>query len=139
MSKDLMALKGLFKIDEIKNDNNIFRFHYKLTVIFLSTFATIISLYWPKLNWPWENFNILILKYRKQYVGDPIDCYAGGNMEMFKDKEGAKILDDYCWIHSTFTLPNEPGIKHNSEMQLVGMGTFNEEDEPVIYHKYYQV
>ena len=60
-------------------------------------------------------------------------------MEMFKDKEGAKILDDYCWIHSTFTLPNEPGIKHNSEMQLVGMGTFNEEDEPVIYHKYYQV
>ena len=39
-----MALKGLFKLDPVKNDNNIFRLHYKLTVLFLATFATLTSL-----------------------------------------------------------------------------------------------
>jgi len=54
---------------------------------------------------------------------------------MFKD---TNVLDNYCWIHSTYTLPNQPGIKYNNEMKLAGMGT-QKEDEPVIYHKYYQV
>jgi len=45
MLSDFSALKDFFKIDAIKSDTNIFRFHYKLTVIFLVTFATIISLY----------------------------------------------------------------------------------------------
>lgn len=87
MLPDLMALKGFFKIDKVKNDNNVFRCHYKLTVIFLLTFATIISL--------------------KQYVGDPIDCFVEGSAALAQKDN--KVLDNYCWIHSTFTLPNNTG------------------------------
>lgn len=111
-----MVLKGFFKLDNVKNDNNIFRCHYKLTVLFLVTFTTLISL--------------------KQYVGDPIDCFVEGNSQLTQKDNNA--LDNYCWIHSTFTLPNNTGVKHNGQMGVPGMGT-PKEGEPIMYHKYYQV
>ena len=107
MLADLSALKGLFKVDKIKVDNPLFRCHYKLTVIILATSATLISL--------------------KQYVGDPIDCFVSNNE---KSPITADILDTYCWIHSTHTLPNQPG-------PIPGLGT-PKEDDFVRYHKYYQ-
>ena len=115
MLPDLSSLKSLFKLDPIKNDNDIFRLHYKATVLFLATFATLTSL--------------------KQYVGDPIDCFSDA---VDKDKFPSQALDTYCWIHSTFTLPNNPGSLKNGAMPLPGMGTPKEE-EPITYHKYYQV
>jgi len=84
MLPDFSALKSFFKLDLIKNDNDIFRLHYKATVLFLALFATLTSL--------------------KQYVGDPIDCFADA-AHKFPDN----ALDTYCWIHSTFTLPENPG------------------------------
>lgn len=113
MLPDFTTLKSFFKLDTIKNDNDIFRLHYKATVLFLATFATLTSL--------------------KQYVGDPIDCFADGDPKRFP--EGA--LDTYCWIHSTFTLPNNPGSLKNGAMPLPGMGTPKEEDATK-YHRYYQ-
>jgi hypothetical protein len=102
--------------DAIKNDNNIFRLHYKATVIFLVTFATLVSL--------------------NQYVGDPIDCFIDGSSNK-KLTEGS-LLDTYCWIHSTYTLPNNPGNVKSESKPLPGLGT-PKEGELVKYHKYYQV
>lgn len=113
MLPDLMSLKGLFKIDPIKTDNNIFRCHYKLTVIFLAASATLVSL--------------------NQYVGDPIDCFINAESSPFPNK----VLDNYCWIHSTHTLPNQPGMKGEGSMPIPGLGT-PKEGEQMIYHKYYQ-
>lgn len=109
MLPDLMALKGLFKIDPIVTDNVIFKCHYKLTVLILAASATLISL--------------------KQYVGDPIDCFisAGGS------PIPGDVLDTYCWIHSTHTLPNQP----DNQPAIPGMGT-PKEGEELRYHKYYQ-
>ena len=44
MLPDFSALKSFFKLDPIKNDNDIFRLHYKATVLFLALFATLTSL-----------------------------------------------------------------------------------------------
>lgn len=112
MLPDLMALKGIFKVETIRTDNNIFRCHYKLTVIILSVSATLISL--------------------KQYVGDPIDCFISGVKD--KDPISGEVLDTYCWIHSTHTLPNQPP---GQEMPIPGLGT-PKEGEELRYHKYYQ-
>jgi hypothetical protein len=113
MLKDLDSLKGILKINPIKVDGNIFRCHYKLTVIFLALSATLISL--------------------KQYVGDPIDCIINAE----KSPVTSDVLDQYCWIHSTHTLPNEPGMKTNGSRPIQGLGTPKEEEQ-LIYHKYYQ-
>lgn len=114
MLPDLASLQGLFKIEKIKTDDSNFRFHYKLTVIFLTVSATLISL--------------------KQYVGDPIDCFISSS------KDGpipSDVLDTYCWIHSTHTLPNEPGSRADGAMPIPGLGT-PKENEQMRYHKYYQ-
>ena len=34
----------------------------------------------------------------RQYIGDPIDCIVEG--------VPGNVMDTYCWIHSTFTIPN---------------------------------
>ena len=36
----------------------------------------------------------------KQYFGDPINCQTSSGVE-------SKVLDDYCWIHSTFHIRTE--------------------------------
>ena len=113
MLADINSLKGILKVDLVKIDSNVFRCHYKLTVILLGLSATLVSL--------------------KQYVGDPIDCIV--NAEKSPVESG--VLDQYCWIHSTHTLPNEPGVETNGTRPIPGLGT-PEEGEQMIYHKYYQ-
>ena len=117
MLPQLASIKGFLKVDRVKNDTTIFRCHYKLTVVFLLTFATITSL--------------------EQFVGDPIDCFVVDGISALS-QENSNVLDNYCWIHSTFTLPNNTGVKHNGRKGVVGLGTPKEND-PIVYHKYYQV
>ncbi|EFX68186.1 hypothetical protein DAPPUDRAFT_228995 [Daphnia pulex] len=113
MLAELSTLKGIVKVDVVKIDSNIFRCHYKLTVIVLTISAMLISL--------------------KQYVGDPIDCIINAE----KSPVESDVLDNYCWIHSTHTLPNQPGMKTNGSRPIPGLGT-PQEGEQMIYHKYYQ-
>ena len=40
-------------------------------------------------------------------VGDPINCQTSSGVE-------SKVLDDYCWIHSTFHIRNEYQVKSAS-------------------------
>lgn len=111
MLADLTPLKGLFKIEKVKIDNAIFRLHYKVTVLFLLTGAVIVTL--------------------SQYIGDPIDCFIDSND---KAPVSGKILDNFCWIHSTHTLPNQPAT---ADSPIQGLGTPKEGQE-LKYHMYYQ-
>lgn len=68
----------------------------------------------------------------RQYIGDPIDCMVDG--------VPGGMMDTYCWIHSTFSIPSRwkgvtgkdhvyPGISPHADL---------DEGEDVKYHKYYQ-
>ena len=60
------------------NFHQIFRLHYKITVgIFFIASLMVTS---------------------RQYVGDPIDCMV--------DNIPSDMMDTYCWIHSTFSIPS---------------------------------
>lgn len=48
------SVKGLLKLDSICIDNNIFKLHYKATVIILIAFSLLVT--------------------SRQYIGDPINC-----------------------------------------------------------------
>lgn len=70
----LNSFKSLIKLEKIHTDNNIFKLHYKFTVIMLIVFS--------------------ILLTSKQYFGDPINC----------DFEAVRkdVIDTYCWIYGTY-------------------------------------
>ena len=71
------GLKKLFVPGKINIDNVVCRLHYKATcIVFLTASIMIVS---------------------KQYFGDPIDCMVDG--------VPGDIMDTYCWIHSTYSVP----------------------------------
>ena len=71
------AKSSLLKLETVTTDNPVFRLHYKVTFAILVTFTILVT--------------------SKQYIGDPIDCIVEGI--------SPDIMDTYCWIHSTFTVP----------------------------------
>lgn len=74
----LRSLRSLVKISRVHTDGNIFRLHYSLTVIILMAFCIIIT--------------------TKQYVGEPIDCLRTDGVDK-------SIINTYCWIHTTYSIP----------------------------------
>lgn len=104
------SVKGLLKIDSICIDNNIFRLHYKATVIILVAFSLIVT--------------------SRQYIGDPIDCIV--------DEIPLNVMDTYCWIYSTFTIPNRLGGRIGKDVVQPGVSSHVEGEDDVKYHKYYQ-
>ena len=73
------GLQGLMKPHRVIIDSSIFRLHYSATVTFLLAFS--------------------IITTTRQYVGNPIDCIH--TKEIPED-----VLNTYCWIHSTYTIPS---------------------------------
>ena len=118
------SLSGFLKLNTISIDNNIFRLHYKATVIVLLAASIIVT--------------------QKQYFGDPIDCIVDG-----VDQD---IMDTYCWIHSTYSLldkydetrlyeENSVGLpKYRGDVPLQGLGQkcTQEGCKKIRYHSYYQ-
>lgn len=104
------SVKGLLKIDSVCIDNNIFRLHYKATVIILVAFSLLVT--------------------SRQYIGDPIDCIV--------DDVPLNIMDTYCWIYSTFTIPNRLGGRIGKDVVQPGVASHVEGEDEVKYHKYYQ-
>jgi len=72
------SVKGLIKLDAVCIDNNVFRLHYKATFIILIVSSLLVT--------------------SRQYIGDPIDCIV--------EEIPNNVMDTYCWIHSTFSVPN---------------------------------
>ena len=106
------SIKYLLKIDSVCIDNNIFRLHYKATMLILISFS--------------------LLTTQQQYFGDPIDCNVSDLDRSF--------MNTYCWIHSTFTIltKHEEEIGEN----VPHPGISNLYKNPELYekksHKYYQ-
>ena len=104
------SVKGLLKLDKVNIDNDIFRLHYKATVIVLTTFSLLVT--------------------SRQFIGDPIQCIVEGVPEY--------VMDTYCWIHSTFTIPNRISTERiGIDVPHPGIGVVREDDD-IKYHKYYQ-
>ena len=75
---DLGDLAKYFKFDTIKIDNNVFRLHYKGTLLVMACACILVT--------------------SNSYIGDPIDCIVDGIP--------GGMMDTYCWIHSTFSIPS---------------------------------
>jgi len=97
------SVKGLIKLDAVCIDNNVFRLHYKATFIILIVSSLLVT--------------------SRQYIGDPIDCIV--------EEIPNNVMDTYCWIHSTFSVPNKvigiagednahPGVAPPNDLEDVG-------------------
>lgn len=104
------GLKGFFKTDTVNIDNNVFRLHYKLTVVILIAFSIVVT--------------------GRQYIGDPIDCIS-------RDDIPNNLLDTFCWIHTTFSLEDSWFKKVGSEVPYPGIDKYVP-GEKRVYHAYYQ-
>ncbi|XP_076062709.1 innexin 2 [Oratosquilla oratoria] len=105
------SIRSLLKVDSVSIDNNIFRMHYKATMFILVAFSLLVT--------------------QKQYLGDPIDCIVDG--------VDSGIMDTYCWIHSTFTIPSLTG-EVGKDIPHPGISNPQSPDKSmeVKHHKYYQ-
>lgn len=98
------------KVDEICIDNHVFKLHYKGTVLILLAAS--------------------LLVVGNQYIGDPIDCMGG-------DISGG-VMDSYCWIHSTFSIPERWVGKQGLDHVAPGVAPLEVNGGEPVYHKYYQ-
>ncbi|TRY75101.1 hypothetical protein TCAL_09359 [Tigriopus californicus] len=105
-------LQDFLKFDQVWIDNNIFRLHYKGTVIVFVLASLLVT--------------------SRQYIGDPIDCMVDGIP--------GGIMDTYCWIHSTFSIPTRWKIEQGKDAPHPGVAPLAdmEEGEEVKHHAYYQ-
>ena len=71
-----------------------------------------------------------ILVTTNQYIGDPIDCIVDGIP--------GGMMDTYCWIHSTFTLPKHVKGDIGWEVAHPGVAPVLNYEEEVVEHRFYQ-
>eukprot|EP00092_Neocalanus_flemingeri_P013786 GFUD01014871.1.p1 GENE.GFUD01014871.1~~GFUD01014871.1.p1 ORF type:complete len:406 (+),score=119.28 GFUD01014871.1:84-1301(+) len=107
-------LKRKTKIQDPRPDNFVFRLHYQFTYGILAIACTLVTSY--------------------QYIdssGSAIQCMTD------KGQVPGKLLNNYCWIMSTFTLPKHFEGEIDNDFIHHGVGPDVEGDEK-IYHAYYQ-
>jgi len=104
-------VKDFFKPDPINVDHYIFRLHCKATFILLVAFSLMVT--------------------SKQCFGDPITCIVDEDIP-------DKVINTYCWIHSTFTVPDRMASEVvGRDVPHPGVGIQRKGDS-VKFHKYYQ-
>ncbi|KAK6641080.1 Innexin inx1 [Polyplax serrata] len=109
MYKLLGNLKDYLKWQDIVTDNAIFRIHNVFTTVLLMAFSVIIT--------------------ANQFVGNPISCIVKG--------VPTHPVNTYCWITSTFTMPD--AFKRQVGFEVAHPGVDNEfGGGPKKYHSYYQ-
>ncbi|KAF7278755.1 hypothetical protein GWI33_007988 [Rhynchophorus ferrugineus] len=109
MQDFLNSFKNLVKGDEIRTDNNVFKLHYKFSVILLIIYSILLS--------------------SKQYFGDPIDCDVSYQKEM---------VNVYCWVTGTFILnDNFKGAPEYETLNGLGQNISTNNTEKFML-KYYQ-
>lgn len=102
------SLRAAIKRREIVTDNPVFRLHYLFTSILLIAFSLMVT--------------------ARQYFGNPIDCMM--------HKDNIQYIDVYCWIHSTFTMPQAHDKTIGKEVAHPGIQ--NSAGEEMKYYAYYQ-
>lgn len=108
-----LGLKRLVKRRTIHIDNAVFRLHWFLTSLILIAASMIVT--------------------ARQYVGSPIDCLQTDDIPV-------SVLNTYCWIHSTFTIPEAFHKKVGVEVAHPGIENTRAGDLTVIkkHYAYYQ-
>ncbi|KAG0728155.1 Innexin inx2 [Chionoecetes opilio] len=111
-------IRQLLNINTIKIDNIFFFLHYKITMVLLVVFGLLVT--------------------KKQYFGDPIDCIV--------EAINSDTIDMYCWIQSTYTIPELTGAIVGEEVAHPGVANYGAikhgkggtESYAIKHHKYYQ-
>ncbi|KAL1494949.1 hypothetical protein ABEB36_010450 [Hypothenemus hampei] len=83
----------LVKCEEVRTDNNIFKLHYKFTVILFIVFSILLS--------------------SKQYFGDPIHCDVASQKQ---------LVDVFCWATGTFIVMDHVNDKYYRTVGVEGLG-----------------
>ena len=104
------GLKTLVKKSSVTIDSSIFRLHYSISVTFMLAFSLIVT--------------------TRQYVGNPIDCVHTKDIP-------EDVLNTYCWIHSTYTIPSAFWKRIGIDVAHPGIDKTIDPDERR-YVKYYQ-
>ncbi|KAJ2939723.1 hypothetical protein O0L34_g17916 [Tuta absoluta] len=107
-----MPFRAFLKFENVCTDNNVFRMHYKVTVIMLLVFTLMVT--------------------SKQFFGEPIHCMSDGEKDA--DKEA---INSYCWIYGTYTLKSRLRGVEGRHNIYTGVGPQIHDDEE-IRHTYYQ-
>ncbi|KAL4708713.1 hypothetical protein ACJJTC_017392 [Scirpophaga incertulas] len=102
-------VRGFLKYNNVCTDNNIFRLHYKATVMMLLIFTLMVT--------------------SKQFFGEPIHCMSDSEDDSNKD-----AINSYCWIYGTYTLKSRLAGKGKA---YPGIGPLSVDDEE-LKHTYYQ-
>ena len=103
-------LRGLLRVSHVHIDSWVFRLHYSVTTTCMFAFSLIVS--------------------AKQYVGNPIDCIHSKDIP-------EDVLNTYCWIHSTYTIPSAFWKRIGFDVAHPGVDKTLDPEERR-YHKYYQ-
>ncbi|KAJ8981651.1 hypothetical protein NQ317_000879 [Molorchus minor] len=101
-------IKVRYLIDKALIDNMVFRAHYRITSAIL--------------------FLCCIIVTANNLIGDPIQCINDRGVP-------GHVINTYCWITYTFTLPHEQGKHIGTESAHPGLGNDNGDRR---YHSYYQ-
>jgi hypothetical protein len=109
----LMPVAGMLKVryggDRADIDSPFFKLHYRTTATFC--------------------FICCLLVTANDLIGNTIDCISGsipGN-----------VLNTFCWIMSTFSVPHRPGIKGEA-YAYQGVAPIDGDEDKLIHHAYYQ-
>jgi len=109
----LGPIAGMIKVrsrDKADIDSPFFKLHYRTT-------ATIL-------------FICCILVTANDLIGKTIDCMSSGVIP-------GNVLNTYCWIMATFSVPSQGGEIHGQDNAYQGVKPHKDGDERVI-HAYYQ-
>lgn len=104
------SLKAAIKRPEISSDNALFKLHYLFTSILLLACSVMVT--------------------ARQYFGNPIDCIEG---------DGIPYINTYCWIHSTYSMPEAFYEKKiGVEVPYPGVANSQGRIQDRKYYAYYQ-
>lgn len=117
--------KYVIRIENITIDNKIFALHYRFTSVLFLVFSVVLS--------------------AAEWFGSPIACIK----QVGDNKNEQKVVDRYCWVEGTFTLPNTILDSMEKETQVDKYGYplhahdgvsqyVQGSDDEVIEHRYYQ-
>ena len=111
MYKLLGGLKDYLKWQDIVTDNAVFRLHNLFTTVLLLVCSIIIT--------------------ATQFVGNPIQCIVGKGLQ-------AHAINTYCWITSTFTMPDAYLREVGREVAHPGVANDFGDEDAKKYYTYYQ-
>jgi len=110
----LMPVAGLIKVRyrgaKADIDSNFFKLHYRTSCSIL--------------------FICCLLVTANDLIGSTISCISGsipGN-----------VLDTYCWITSTFSIPSKQDGKVGDDHAYPGVAPMTNDQQDKVYHAYYQ-